>query len=107
MQKLGWLTVGLTYFLMVWGNLVSSTGSGLACPDWPLCHGTVTPTPSVPVFLEWGHRLLAFTATVFIVLTIFKTFSSSQASSSLRRSGKFLLGLLVFQICLGGTTVLL
>ena len=36
-------TVFFTYLLMVMGSFVTSTGSGLACPDWPLCYGTVTP----------------------------------------------------------------
>lgn len=108
MQMLGWITVGFTYFLMVWGNLVSSTGSGLACPDWPLCHGTVAPSLSPPVVLEWGHRLLAFTTTVLIILTLYKVFTSkTQISPTLRRSGRSLLYLLGLQILLGGTTVLL
>lgn len=108
MQSLGWITVGLTYLLMVWGNLVSSTGSGLACPDWPLCHGTITPAISFPVVLEWGHRLLAFSAAVMIVLTIFKAFTSSlKTESSLKRSTRSLLVLLGIQVLLGGTTVML
>jgi heme a synthase len=108
MQTLAWLTVGLTYFLMVWGNIVSSTGSGLACPDWPLCHGSVTPPVSAPVVLEWGHRLLAASATFMILLTLYKTLTpSNQIGSPLRRSGKSLLALLAIQILLGGTTVLL
>ena len=28
-----------TYLLIVLGGLVRATGAGLACPDWPLCHG--------------------------------------------------------------------
>ncbi|MGZ3697528.1 MAG: COX15/CtaA family protein [Bdellovibrionota bacterium] len=108
MRKLGWVTVGFTYFLMVWGNLVSSTGSGLACPDWPTCHGSFMPTPSFGVFFEWGHRLLAFTATVLIVTTIYKVLTAKAApGSALKRSGRVLLALLAVQIVLGGTTVLL
>ena len=107
-RNLGWLTVGFTYFLMVWGNLVSSTGSGLACPDWPLCHGTVMPAASFPVVLEWGHRILAFIATTLIGATLYQVFTTpSDPGSSLKRSGKFLLWMLAAQILLGATTVLL
>lgn len=105
---LGWVTVGLTYVLMVWGNMVSSTGSGLACPDWPTCHGTLTPPARFEIILEWGHRLLAATATLFILLTLFRVFRSTPRSArAIHRSGRVLLFLLVTQILLGGTTVLL
>jgi cytochrome c oxidase assembly protein subunit 15 len=28
-----------TYVVMIWGGVVRSTDSGLACPSWPLCYG--------------------------------------------------------------------
>ena len=52
------LTALSVYLLMVLGGLVTSTGSGLACPDWPLCYGSVAPPLKVDIWLEWGHRLL-------------------------------------------------
>lgn len=108
MRKLGWVTVGFTYFLMVWGNLVSATGSGLACPDWPLCNGTPLPVLSGPVILEWGHRLLAFSATILILLTLYKVLKNpAHRDSALKSSGRSLAVLLGLQILLGGTTVLL
>lgn len=109
MKYLGWVTVVLTYVLMVWGNLVSATGSGLACPDWPLCNGTVFPTLSFPVILEWGHRLLALTTSIFIVITVVKGFQSAKRSGNLAalKYGKFILCLLIAQILLGGLTVFL
>lgn len=108
MRKLAWITVGLTYFLMVWGNVVSSTGSGLACPDWPLCHGTITPLATSEIILEWGHRLLALSATALILFTLIKTFAAPPiVGTGLKRSGRVLLFLLITQILLGGTTVLL
>jgi len=62
----------LTYILMVMGNFVTSTGSGLACPDWPLCYGSVAPPLELDIWFEWGHRLLGATSGLFILLsTIF------------------------------------
>lgn len=94
MKKLGWFTVGVTYFLMVWGNIVSSTGSGLACPDWPLCYG--------------ADRILSFAVTLLILATLYKLFTSNTGNQpALRRSGKSLLVLLGLQILLGGASVLI
>ena len=109
MQILVWTTVALTYLLMVWGNVVSATGSGLACPDWPTCYGTIFPPLSFPVILEWGHRLLAFVTSTFILVTLFKVFTSRRKNQtySLIRSGQSLLALLGIQILLGAVTVLL
>lgn len=108
MKKLGWFTVGFTYLLMVWGNMVSATGSGLGCPDWPRCHGTFFPPATFETILEWGHRLLALATTILIVLTIAQVLlSRGSYGNALKRSGKFLLLLLGVQIVLGGITVIL
>ena len=65
------LALIFTFFLIVLGATVRVTGSGLACPDWPLCYGLWFPTPGklaeIPgvdytfrqVMLEWVHRFLA------------------------------------------------
>ena len=59
------------YTLMVMGNLVTSTNSGLACPDWPLCYGTVTPSMEVEIWIEWTHRLLgSLTGLLILASTI-------------------------------------
>lgn len=39
------------------GGVVRVTGSGLGCPDWPLCHGSIVPVfRDYHVALEWSHR---------------------------------------------------
>ncbi len=39
------------------GPMVRATDSGLACPDWPLCHGKVIPPPDFKNWMEVGHRI--------------------------------------------------
>jgi len=96
---------------MAWGNLVSATGSGLACPDWPLCRGTVTPPARPEVILEWGHRLLAAGASVLILSCVILTWRHSKTNPYLKRLFRSLLTglfiLLIAQVLLGGLTVML
>jgi len=52
-------TAGATFVLLFLGGLVTSTGSGLAVPDWPLSFGQVFPPMVGGVLFEHGHRLAA------------------------------------------------
>lgn len=104
--RLAWAAVVAVFFLMTLGNVVSATGSGLACPDWPLCHGSVIPPLRLDVLIEYSHRLAALAATGLIVGTTVLTLRGTRAPG-LRRLAWLLPGLLAAQIALGGITVLL
>ncbi len=41
------------------GGVVTNTDSGLACPDWPTCFGSVVPRMAGNVAVEHTHRLIA------------------------------------------------
>ena len=47
------------FALIVLGGVVRVTGSGLGCPDWPLCHGGFLPPPELEAVIEYSHRLVA------------------------------------------------
>ena len=49
----------LTVVLIVAGGVVTNTDSGLACPDWPTCFGSVVPKMAGNVAVEHTHRLIA------------------------------------------------
>ncbi|MCY7333084.1 MAG: heme A synthase [Pseudanabaena sp. CAN_BIN31] len=97
-----------TWMVMAIGSATRIMNAGLACPDWPLCYGTILPAEqmSLQVFLEWFHRLVAAT-------TGFATIVLCGASWYFRKSlPKWLpwatsgsLSLVVFQGILGGLTV--
>ena len=56
-----------TILLIAMGSIVRTTGSGLGCPDWPLCHGNVVPPWERTAVIEWGHRTLAAVVGVLIL----------------------------------------
>ena len=98
------LTIMFLYLLMIMGAFVTSTGSGLACPDWPLCYGSVRPPFRINIWFEWGHRLLGgVTGLLLIISTIFVWLRYKGAARVLTA---LLLGLLFLGVLIGGVTVL-
>ncbi len=91
------------YLLMVMGTFVTSTGSGLACPDWPLCYGTVTPPLEVQVWIEWTHRLLGGTTGLLVLLSTLVVWSKGLVVE--KKLMFTTLGLLGAGVVLGGVIV--
>src|SRR5688572_33407569 len=66
LHRFSTFVVGCTVVLVLAGSLVTSTGSGLAVPDWPTTYGEnmflFPPSKWVGgIFYEHGHRLIAST----------------------------------------------
>ncbi len=87
LRALTWLTLFLTFDLVIFGAFTRLTDSGLGCPDWPGCYGSATPLgahadiqaaqtamPTGPVthgkaWVEMVHRYLA-TGVGFLIIAI-------------------------------------
>lgn len=99
-----------TVLLIVAGGLVTSTGSGLAVPDWPTSYGWNMFTFPMKhmvggIFYEHGHRLIASGVgflTIILAFWIWKT----EPRRWMRVLGFCALGAVCLQGLLGGITVL-
>jgi cytochrome c oxidase assembly protein subunit 15 len=100
------LTLSATGILVFAGAMVTSTGSGLAVPDWPLSNGTLLPRMVGGVFYEHGHRLIAGAVALLTTLLVVLA-RRSEPRAPVRRLTAAALGLVLLQATLGGLTVLL
>lgn len=100
-----WAAIVALFLLMTMGNIVSATGSGLGCPDWPLCHGRLLPPAQTEVLIEFSHRLKAIPFTLLLLVTVVLTWRRTRTRAP-RRLSLILVGLVAAQIGLGGVTVL-
>lgn len=99
-------TAAAAFFLLFAGGMVTSTGSGLAVPDWPLSFGGMNPPMVGGIFYEHGHRLIAGTVAVMTLILLGLSrrpgVPAGARTATLIASGGILL-----QALLGGLTVLL
>lgn len=111
-HRLTLVTLLLTLALILWGGVVHSTGSSLACPDWPLCYGEVFPQMKGGIAIEHGHRLLASLVGLFTVILAIGLHRHAarqppvQHNRRLASMSKLAVLLVIFQGVLGGITVI-
>jgi heme A synthase len=103
--------VALTWLLMVVGAATRASHAGVACPDWPLCHGHwvppldatfYPPNPSYAVFrvyLEFGHRVVAG------LVSLVAVYVAARLGRAHRRLALALLAVLAAQVTMGAVTV--
>jgi cytochrome c oxidase assembly protein subunit 15 len=94
-----------TLFLIFAGAMVTSTGSGLAVPDWPLSYGMLMPPMVGGIFYEHGHRMIAATVGFLTVLQAL-WLQWKEPARRLRILGWCAVGAVIAQGVLGGLTVL-
>ena len=99
------LVAASTLFLIFAGAMVTSTGSGLAVPDWPLSYGMLMPPMIGGIFYEHGHRMIAATVGFLTLLqAIFLQLREPKRRA--RILGWCSVGAVIAQGVLGGLTVI-
>jgi cytochrome c oxidase assembly protein subunit 15 len=100
LRALTWMTLFLTFDLVLFGAFTRLTDSGLGCPDWPGCYGHASPlgagehidsaqqaTPTGPVthskaWIEMTHRYLATgVGGLIVVLAVLNGFAARRGAA--------------------------
>ena len=99
-------TTALATLLLIFiGSLVTSTGSGLAVPDWPLSYGTLFPPMVGGILYEHGHRMAAAVVGLLVVIQAL-VITWREPRRWVRVLAWVAVGAIVAQGVLGGLTVL-
>jgi heme o synthase len=104
-RVLALIAAGATYLLIVVGAVVRVTGSGLGCPDWPLCHGQLLPPPEFTAIIEYSHRLLGAIVSTMLLVVCATAWLTRRGERAIIVPATLMPLLLVVQIGLGAVVV--
>ena len=69
-RRLAVVTAVFAYLQIALGGVVRVSGSGLGCPDWPLCHGRPYPPADPHAIIEYSHRAVGSVTGLLIIATV-------------------------------------
>ena len=89
----------LAFLTVLFGALTANLGAAAACHGFPLCNGQIWITAGPLAWMQWIHRLLAYSLAAATLVWMFRT--------PVRRGPRVVFGLIAMQIAIGAATVLL
>lgn len=104
-RRYAFFVAGAVFLLLFAGAAVTSTGSGLAVPDWPLSYGQLMPPMVGGIFWEHGHRMIAAAVSTLVGAQV-AVLVWARAPRRVRLLSYAAFGAILAQAALGGLTVL-
>lgn len=93
------MLVPLTFVTVLFGALTANLGAAAACGGFPLCNGQIWITAGPLAWIQWIHRLLAYSLAAATLVWMLRTPGG--------RGPRIVFGLIAVQIAIGAATVLL
>jgi cytochrome c oxidase assembly protein subunit 15 len=104
--RLTFVALGLLWVIVPSGAMVRLTASGLGCPDWPLCDGSVVPASAGHQLIEFSNRVVSAVVVAVAILSWLVARRISDGPPALRRWSAAVAVTTAAQLPLGGVTVL-
>lgn len=104
-RRLTIITSCWVFLLIVFGAVVRVTGSGMGCPDWPLCYNQVIPPSQMTAWIEVIHRVVAGIASLLSVTVAIVAWRHYRSQRLIVVPAMWAVGIVFFQAFLGAVTV--
>jgi heme a synthase len=105
LHRFALVAASATFCLIFVGGLVTSTGSAMAIPSWPLAWGKLIPAWKGGIRFEFGHRIVAGVV-VMLTIALMAWAVRSEKRRWVRNLTLIAVAMVFFQAVLGGMTVL-
>ena len=103
-----WISFVLNTLIIATGGAVRLTGSGLGCPNWPLCSpGSLVPTEELTYhsLIEFGNRTISGPLLLIALLVTIASWRLRAQRRDLPVIATIVLGLVLVQALIGGVIV--
>jgi heme A synthase len=87
--------LALAFITVLFGALTANLGAMASCGGFPLCNGQIIPTAGPLAWVQWVHRLLAYSVAGYVIWWM---------ARDQRRAG-WVLGIVLLQITIAATMV--
>jgi len=90
-----WIPISLAFITVLFGAATANLGAIASCGGFPLCNGQLIPTAGPLAWVQWIHRLLAYSLAGYLIWWM---------ARDQRRAG-WVLGIVLLQITIAATMI--